>query len=105
MTGEIGEFRGVRWFANPRIPAKSGQVFPSFVFGADAIAFADLSSLRVTHIAPVASISDPLAQRGASGFAVRGGGMFVSDVAADSTTRRYRAVAIESTPDPAVVPA
>lgn len=105
LTGEIGEYRGVRFFANPRIPAKTGTIFPSYVFGKEAIAFADLSSLRVTSVPPVPSISDPLAQRGAAGFAVRGGGMLVSDVAADSTTRRYRAVVIESTPDPSVVPA
>jgi N4-gp56 family major capsid protein len=105
LTGEIGEYRGVRFFANPRIPAKTGTIYPSYIFGAESIAFADLSSLRVTSVAPVPSISDPLGQRGAAGFAVRGGGMLVSDVAADSTTRRYRAVVIESTPDPSVVPA
>ena len=105
LTGEVGEYRGVRWFANPRIPAKSGSIFPAYVFGKEAIAFADLSSLRVTHVQPSATISDPLAQRGASGFAVRTGGMLVSDVAPDTTTRRYRFAVIESTPDPLVVPA
>lgn len=105
VTGEIGEYRGVRFFVNPRIPGKTATVFPTYVFGADAIAWADLSSLRVTSVPPVPSISDPLAQRGAAGFAVRCGGMLVSDVAADTTTRRYRFVVIESTADSALVPA
>lgn len=105
LTGEIGEYRGCRFFANPRIPAKTGSVFPSYFFGKETLAFADLSSLRVTSVTPSPTISDPLAQRGAAGFAVRTGGMLVSDVAADTTTRRFRAVVVESTPDASVVPA
>jgi len=105
LTGELGEYRGVRFFANPRIPAKSASIYPSYVFGKETLAFADLSSLRVTSVPPVPSISDPLGQRGAAGFAVRGGGMLISDVAADTTTRRYRFAVIESTPDAAVAPA
>jgi N4-gp56 family major capsid protein len=100
ITGEIGTYRGVRFFVNARIPAKTGVVFPTFIFGKEAIAWADVSSLRVTSVSPSATISDPLAQRGAAGFAVRAGGMLVSDVAPDTTTRRYRFVVIESTADP-----
>jgi len=100
VTGEIGEYRGVRFFTNPRIRATTGSVYPTFVFGAETLAFADLASLRVTSVSPSATISDPLAQRGAAGFAVRAGGMLISDLAPDTTTRRYRFVVIESTPDP-----
>ena len=100
VTGEIGTYRGVRFFVNSRIPAKTGSVFPTFVFGKDALAWADLSSLRVTSVRPTPSISDPLAQRGAAGFAVRAGGMLISDLDPTGTTRRYRFVVIESTADP-----
>lgn len=105
ITGEIGTYRGVRFFVNPRIPGKSATVFPTYVFGAETLAFADLTSLRVTSVPPVPSISDPLAQRGAAGFAVRCGGMLISDLSPDTTTRRFRFAVIESTADPSVVPA
>jgi N4-gp56 family major capsid protein len=105
ITGEIGSYRGVRFFVNNRIPFTTGAVRPTFIFGKETLAFADLSSLRITSVAPVASISDPLAQRGAAAFAVRGGGMLISDVASDTTTRRYRFAVVESTADPLVVPA
>jgi len=104
VTGELGTYRGVRFFANDRIPAKTGSVFPSFVFGKDVLAWADLSSLRVTAVQPSASISDPLAQRGASGFACRCGGMLISDLSPDTTKRNYRFVVIESTADPILAP-
>ena len=105
VTGELGTYRGVRFFSNARIPAKTGSVFPTYVFGADVIAWADLSSLRVTSVTPTPSIADPLAQRGAAGFAVRAGGMLISDL-----TRRYDQAALpvrgdRVTADAALAPA
>ena len=98
QTGEVGMYRGVRFFALPRILAKTASVYPSFFFGRECLAWADLSSLAVSHIAPSPSITDPLGQRGAAGFSVRCGGQLISDVASDSTTRRFRVVVLESTP-------
>lgn len=97
LTGEIGMYRGVRFFSLPRIPAATGVV-PSFFFGKEALVFADLASLRVTSVPPTPSISDPLGQRGAIGFRVRTGGMLLHDLIPGSDTKRHRVVVVESTP-------
>lgn len=102
-TGEVGKYRGVTFFSLPRIPAKTGSVYPSYFFGREALAFADIGSLRVTSVPPTPSISDPLAQRGAAGFRVRTGGMLLWDIIPGGSTKRFRTVVVESTPT--VVPA
>jgi N4-gp56 family major capsid protein len=97
ITGELGMYRGVRFFSLPRIPDATGVV-PTFFFGAEALAFADLASLRLTSVPPTPSISDPLGQRGAIGFRVRTGGMLIHDLIPGSDTKRHRVVVCESTP-------
>jgi N4-gp56 family major capsid protein len=97
MTGEIGQYRGVRFFSLSRIPA-AVAVVPSYFFGLEALAFADLGSLRVEHVSPTPSITDPLGQRGAAGFRVRGGGMLLHDLKPGTDEKQHRVVVCESTP-------
>ena len=76
---------------------------PSFFFGMESFLFADTGSLRIEHVTPTPSITDPLAQRGVAGFRVRTGGRFIHDLQPGTDTKRFRVVVCESTPTVTVV--
>jgi N4-gp56 family major capsid protein len=96
MTGEVGEYMGVRFIESSRatIVANAGagstvDIYRTIVAGRQAIAWADPSSLMATFIPPTPTKTDPLGQIAKAGWKAYVGGILTDAGAAGG---RYCAI-------------
>ena len=79
LTGEIGQFAGVRFLVssdakvNTGVGASSGNVYSALFLGPDAYAVGDSQTLQSYFVAPGGDHNDPLAQKAIVGYKMRFG--------------------------------
>ena len=98
LTGEIGQFAGVRFIVSSDAKvyttagASSGNVYAALFLGPDAYAIGDSQTLQSYFVAPGGDHTDPLAQKALVGYKMRFGALLLDEAAA-----RYRVVKTQAT--------
>jgi len=77
-TGVVGTINGIRLIISTRLTKGALDAYKCPAFGANAIAFADTSSIQTSLVMPTPSISDPTARRGVAAYVLRAGGKLLS---------------------------
>ena len=98
LTGEIGQFAGVRFIVSSDAKvyatagASSGNVYNALFLGPDAYTIGDSQTLQSYFVAPGGDHSDPLAQRAIVGYKMRFGTLLLDEAGA-----RYRVLKTQAT--------
>ena len=98
LTGEIGQFAGVRFIVSSDAKvyatagASSGNVYNALFLGPDAYTIGDSQTLQSYFVAPGGDHSDPLAQRAIVGYKMRFGTLLLDEAGA-----RYRILKTQAT--------
>jgi N4-gp56 family major capsid protein len=98
LTGEIGQFAGVRFIVSSDAKvyatagASSGNVYNALFLGPDAYTIGDSQTLQSYFVAPGGDHSDPLAQRAIVGYKMRFGSLLLDEAGA-----RYRVLKTQAT--------
>ena len=98
LTGEIGQFAGVRFIVSSDAKvyatagAASGNVYNALFLGPDAYAIGDSQTLQSYFVAPGGDHSDPLAQKAIVGYKMRFGSLLLDEAGA-----RYRVLKTQAT--------
>jgi N4-gp56 family major capsid protein len=99
ISGQVAEFQGVRFIPTSRTAVAGTTTLTSVatVFGAKALAYADISSLAVYHVPPTPSTTDPTARKGVISYVFRGGGTLIGRLRrAGDATPTYGVVRINN---------
>ena len=87
LTGEIGQFAGVRFLVSSDAKvdaaagASSGNVYSALFLGPDAYAVGDSQTLQSYFVAPGGNHTDPLAQKAIVGYKMRFGVLVLDEAA------------------------
>jgi hypothetical protein len=98
LTGEIGQFAGVRFIVSSDAKvystagASAGNVYNALFLGPDAYTIGDSQTLQSYFVAPGGDHSDPLAQRAIVGYKMRFGVLNLDEAGA-----RYRILKTQAT--------
>jgi len=98
LTGEIGQFAGVRFIVSSDAKvyatagAASGNVYNALFLGPDAYAIGDSQTLQSYFVAPGGDHNDPLAQKAIVGYKMRFGSLLLDEAGA-----RYRVLKTQAT--------
>lgn len=98
LTGEIGQFAGVRFIVSSDAKvyatagASSGNVYNALFLGPDSYAIGDSQTLQSYFVAPGGDHSDPLAQKALVGYKMRFGSLLLDEAGA-----RYRILKTQAT--------
>ena len=98
LTGEIGQFAGVRFIVSSDAKvyatagASSGNVYTALFLGPDSYAIGDSQTLQSYFVAPGGDHSDPLAQKAIVGYKMRFGSLLLDEAGA-----RYRVLKTQAT--------
>jgi len=98
LTGEIGQFAGVRFIVSSDAKvyatagASSGNVYAATFLGPDAYAIGDSQTLQSYFVAPGGDHHDPLAQKALVGYKMRFGSLLLDEAGA-----RYRILKTQAT--------
>jgi len=98
LTGEIGQFAGVRFIVSSDAKvyatagASSGNVYNALFLGPDAYTIGDSQTLQSYFVAPGGDHSDPLAQKALVGYKMRFGTLLLDEAGA-----RYRILKTQAT--------
>jgi N4-gp56 family major capsid protein len=98
LTGEIGQFAGVRFIVSSDAKvystagASAGNVYSALFLGPDAYTIGDSQTLQSYFVAPGGDHSDPLAQRAIVGYKMRFGVLNLDEAGA-----RYRILKTQAT--------
>ena len=98
LTGEIGQFAGVRFIVSSDAKvyatagASSGNVYTALFLGPDAYTIGDSQTLQSYFVAPGGDHTDPLAQKALVGYKMRFGSLLLDEAGA-----RYRVLKTQAT--------
>lgn len=98
LTGEIGQFAGVRFIVSSDAKvyatagASSGNVYAALFLGPDSYAVGDSQTLQSYFVAPGGDHTDPLAQKAIVGYKMRFGSLIL-----DEAGSRLRVLKTQST--------